>query len=362
MKNELYPGHRVRVRTFAEIAGTLDPDGALDSLPFMPEMIPFCGREFRVFRRLEKTCVEGYGARLIPNTVLLAGLRCDGAAHEGCQRQCPLLWKRAWLEPIDDTSPAEHPSVSETCGGTSYTSLPISARHENSWTLVTPPSEDSVPGQSPAIPLAHDMKVSSLKTRNGDGRYFCQSTQLGQATTYLFPISFRRCTAEFCARNVDFRKAVQFVWVPFVVKLKTKLLGRRFVQPVGNASRTPQEALELQAGEWVEVKTPREIAVTLDRQGRNRGLGFTPDMLPFCGRRYSVKGRVDRAILETTGKMHEFRHTVILQEVTCDGHSILGGCSRDVYHLWREIWLRRVPAPPDRSGAPPAHPQAMPLV
>ena len=94
MKNELYPGQGVRVRTFAEIAETLDRDGALESLPFMPEMIQFCGREFQVFRRLEKTCVEGYGARLLPNTVILEGLRCDGAAHDGCQRHCPLLWKR----------------------------------------------------------------------------------------------------------------------------------------------------------------------------------------------------------------------------------------------------------------------------
>ncbi len=311
--NELYPGHRVRVRSFTEITATLDEEGTLESLPFMPEMVPFCGREFRVFRRLEKTCVEGYGARLLPDTVLLTGVRCDGAAHDGCQRHCPLLWKRAWLEPMEERPPVEY-------------SRP--------------------PSQSPT--------AYPLKTRNSDGRYLCQSTQLGKATRYLFPISFRRCTAEFCARNVDFRKAVQFVWVPFVVKLKTKLLGRRSVQPVGNSSPTPHEALELQAGEWVEVKTPREIAMTLDRRGRNRGLGFTPDMLPFCGRRYAVKSRVDRAILETTGEMHEFKHTVILDEVTCDGHSILGGCSRDVYHLWREIWLRRVP--PEDSGVKLAHP------
>ena len=214
----------------------------------------------------------------------------------------------------------------------------------------------------PMQPPLQASVARSWKTRNGEGRYFCQSTQLGKATTYLFPITFKRCTSEFCARNVDFRKAVQFVWTPLVVKLKTKLLGRRSVQPVGHSSRTPVEALELRAGEWVEVKTPREIAPTLDRQGRNRGLGFTPDMLPFCGRRYAVRSRVDRAILETTGEMHEFKHTVILEEVTCDGHSILGGCSRDVYHLWREIWLRRVPPPSDRLGAKPAHPQAMPQV
>lgn len=312
MKTELYPGHRVRVRPFAEIAATLNQDGAFESLPFMAEMVPFCCSEFRVFRRLEKTCVEGYGARLLPNTVILEGVRCDGGAHDGCQRYCPLLWKQTWLEPID--------------GGTSV-------EHTRAQALAS--------------------TVCSLKTKTDEGHYFCQSTQLGKATRYLFPITFRRCTAEFCARNVGLRRALQFLWIPFVVKLKTKLLGLRSVQPVGDSTHTPVEALDLQAGELVEVKSPTEIAVTLDRLGRNRGLAFGPQMLPFCGRRYTVKSRVDRAILETTGQMHQFKHTVILERVTCDGHTILGGCSRDVYHLWREIWLRRVPAPPERSGERP---------
>lgn len=314
MKNELYPGHRVRVRSYQEICGTLDSNGTLESLPFMPEMVPFCGREYRVFRRLEKICVEGFGARLLPNTVLLEGVRCDGSAHDGCQRLCPLLWKRAWLEEIEEKSHSE----SSAQPSSSVTTCPF-------------------------------------KTRSDEGRYWCQSTQLNRATHYLFPLTIKRCTAEYCARNVDFRKAVEFVWNPLVVKLKTKLLGRRFVHPVGNSRRTPSEALGLQAGEWVEVKTPKEIAATVDQQGRNRGLSFTPDMLPFCGRRYAVKSRVDRAILEPTGEMHEFKNTVILDLVTCDGHSILGGCSRDVYHLWREIWLRRAP-PPVSPGSSPGLP------
>ena len=303
MKNELYPGYRVRVRPYAEIAATLDQDGTFESLPFMPEMAQFCGREFQVFRRLEKTCVEGYGARLLPNTVILEGVRCDGAAHDGCQRHCALLWKEAWLQPLEAGPLAAH-----------------------------------------QMPPAPSSTACPLKTMAGEGRFFCQSTQLGKATTYLFPITFRRCSAEFCAKNVGFRKAIQFLWTPFVVKLKTKLLGLRSVQPVGDSNRTPVESLDLQAGDWVEVKTPREIAITLDRRGRNRGLAFTPQMLPFCGRRYTVKSRVDRAILETSGEMRQFKHTVILEASTCDGHTILGGCSRDVYHLWREIWLRRVPA------------------
>ena len=41
----------------------------------MPEMVPHCGRRFRVYRRAEKTCVEGIGIQRMRNTVFLEGLR-----------------------------------------------------------------------------------------------------------------------------------------------------------------------------------------------------------------------------------------------------------------------------------------------
>ena len=40
-------GDLVEVKTPDEIASTLDSDGALDHLPFMPEMLEFCGRRFQ---------------------------------------------------------------------------------------------------------------------------------------------------------------------------------------------------------------------------------------------------------------------------------------------------------------------------
>jgi hypothetical protein len=305
---KLYPGDRVQVRSYEEIAATLDADGCLDHIPFMPEMMPLCGKHLVVRHRLTKTCVEGYGARLLARTVTLEGAYCDGSSHEGCQRSCPLLWKEAWLRPLEPRATAEDHGEVASPGG-----------------------------------------AARLRTRRDDRHFFCQSTELGRATTYLFPVSFKRCTAEFRAGNVGPRKAFEFLWLPFVVKLKTKLLGKAAVQPVGNGSSTPAEALGLRAGEFVEVKSVREISLTLDQRGRNRGLEFTPSMLPFCGRKLRVRSRVERMILETTGEMREIGNTVILEGVTCDGHTILGGCSRHVFHLWREAWLRRLPDRPGRA-------------
>ena len=49
-------GEVVEVRNEAEILSTLDRDGRLDGLPFMPEMLQFCGQRFRVYKSAHKTC------------------------------------------------------------------------------------------------------------------------------------------------------------------------------------------------------------------------------------------------------------------------------------------------------------------
>ena len=52
----LRAGDWVEVRSAAEILATLDERGRLDALPFMPEMLQYCGRRFRVFKSAHKTC------------------------------------------------------------------------------------------------------------------------------------------------------------------------------------------------------------------------------------------------------------------------------------------------------------------
>ena len=42
MKNKLKPGDIVEVLSPSEILETLDSDGTLNNLPFMPEMIAHC--------------------------------------------------------------------------------------------------------------------------------------------------------------------------------------------------------------------------------------------------------------------------------------------------------------------------------
>lgn len=75
-------------------------------------------------------------------------------------------------------------------------------------------------------------------------------------------------------------------------------------------------------------------------------LSFSP-ALRVCiaripGRRYRVKGRLDRLISDGTGEMRKLKNTVLLEGVTCRCSYLgfgVGGCSR--CEFVREIWLRR---------------------
>jgi hypothetical protein len=110
----------------------------------------------------------------------------------------------------------------------------------------------------------------------------------------------------------------------------------------------PEESLNLQAGEWVEVRSEEEVRSTLDPNGKNRGLGFMPEMWPLCGQRARVLRKVEKICLEEANRtVRSMRNTVILEGLFCQGNGI--GCDRACFYFWRECWLKRVDAP---SAAP----------
>src|SRR5260370_1542125 len=90
------------VRSAAEILQTLDENGMLEGLPFMPEMLPYIGKRFVVDKRAEKICdtINYYTSRRLPDTVLLENLRCDGSGHDGCQAECRGFSKEQWLRRV----------------------------------------------------------------------------------------------------------------------------------------------------------------------------------------------------------------------------------------------------------------------
>jgi hypothetical protein len=109
----------------------------------------------------------------------------------------------------------------------------------------------------------------------------------------------------------------------------------------GSLKRTPVGNLNLQPGEWVEVKSESEIVQTLDEKNRNRGLLFDFTLCKYKGR-YRVRNRLDKMIIESTGKMFNLQGTVVLDGVNCLCNKVFGGCPRQDPVYWREIWLKRV--------------------
>src|SRR5882672_9594708 len=111
--SKLKVGDWVEVRSKEEILKTLDSNGQLDGLPFMPEMFAFCGRRFRVYKRAHKTCdtVNESRGRRMKDAVHLEGARCNGAEHGNCEAACLVFWKTAWLRKVSEESEQSQPRL-----------------------------------------------------------------------------------------------------------------------------------------------------------------------------------------------------------------------------------------------------------
>jgi hypothetical protein len=106
--------------------------------------------------------------------------------------------------------------------------------------------------------------------------------------------------------------------------------------------RSDKSRMSFKVGDLVEVKSFEEIFETLDKEGRHRGLSFTKEMIPFCGKQFKIFKKLERIVLESTGEMRRMRTpTYLLEGVFCDG-SFHGNCDRACFAFWREVWLKPV--------------------
>lgn len=331
-RHRLRPGDVVEVRTRAEILATLDSAGALDAVPFMPEMLQFVGRRFTVAKRVEKICdtIHSSGSRRMRDTVFLEDLRCDGAAHGGCQAECRIYWKEAWLAKVGTTA------------------------HD----------ERDCDAAAALDRIARSGALAEHVDDAGAARFRCQATEAFRASEPIgSAISPGQYVREMASGNVSparfLRVAMRAVsWkIGALFRLNTGA-RRRLVPATPGADRPQSDAkLQLQPGDWVEVRSAEEIGRTLNAQGTHRGLVFSPaEMLPACGRRFRVRRRIDRLIDEKTGRMLAVKNDCIaLEGFVCTGEESTGRwfCARELYPYWREAWLKRV-APP-AAEAPAAH-------
>lgn len=308
----MYAGNWVVVRSACEILSTLDENGTLDGFPFMPEMVDWCGKSFRVQRRVDKTCIENYPLRRFPadDVVVLDGPRCDGSSHDGCKHACRIYWKHSWLRPAD-------------MGNVEI---------------------ERVDGDLDKLRVR-------LKVKKDEHRYFCQSTELLKSTED-FPLGVKHQRVRIALREIRNGD----IGILQALRLATLFLRQKILRKLGcddwlngPHKRTPPQSLNLQPGELVRVKSQAQIVETLDQRRSNRGMGICYEMMQCCGREAEVRYRVDRLINETTGAMRDISDTVALKIRGCGslGEECLcynepGDCPRGELMYWREIWLERV--------------------
>jgi hypothetical protein len=302
---KLRPGDLVEVKFPGEVLATLDAEGTLDRLPFMPEMVEFCGKQFRVSKRAIKLCSSSKSTSTMrgfatDDVVLLDELRCSGAAHDGCQKACTILWREAWLRKV------------ETGAGQS----------------------------APATQDDGAILRARLRTSTGPTTYFCQASELLKATIQLSQWArMRKCIGEIRAGNCSVPEMAQRIGIWLFWRIRRALIGQH---ARGNRKYTPVESLNVRPGELIEVKPLEGIVETLNETGRNRGLFFTPDMRLLCGQQKRVERRLEKIIVDGTGEMREVHNTVYLEGGHCGcAHVAFGGCTRREFSYWREIWLRR---------------------
>ena len=97
----LQAGELVEVKSIFEIRRTLDENDRFKGLYFMGEMRQFCGKRFRVHKKVNRILLESTEEiRKVRNTVLLEGVMCDGHVQCGCDRSCFYYWREAWLRRV----------------------------------------------------------------------------------------------------------------------------------------------------------------------------------------------------------------------------------------------------------------------
>lgn len=334
---KLNAGEFVVVRSKEEILRTLDQDGCLDGMPFMPELFQFCGQRFPVYKRAHKTCdtINNSGGRSVTHAVHLENIRCDGRAHGGCQAECLIFWKEAWLKRES---------------GHSHVADPIN------------PNGNCTEQNVVASVCRPDRKATDEPV------YVCQATQLLKASTPLSPRNLKHYWEDYTSGNFKLKwMCGVFFYASYnsLLRFGRGWGGRKLLRAIYNAvqglrgrppyprtrgriplgERTPAVTLNLQPGELVRVRSFDEILETIDWDYYNRGLRWDAEMVPYCGGVYRVRKRVRQIIDEKTGKMlHLKSEPIMLDGVTCQSmySNCRYFCPRAIYSYWREIWLERV--------------------
>jgi hypothetical protein len=305
LRHELVVGDQVEIRPWEEIKATLDAQGCLEHLPFLPEMLPWCGRRAYVFRCVHRLFDYRKTRRMrhMDGAVLLVAAVCDGASHGGCEAACHTIWKPEWLRRI---GPRERPDV-----GSGLKDAPTA-----------------------------DASIVHFGTEPPN--YVCQLTQLHAASRPIDGLTATNFLLPLISGNVAPR-AFLVGWLTHLFnELQHWRKGVSFPEfESALSSGVAREHSPLLAGDRVVVRSPAEIRSTLNDQLMHRGMWFEPDMVKHCGHRYLVQAEVRKIIDIVTCEMRTMKTPAyLLRGVHFSGERQLFNAQHEPL-FWRGVWLER---------------------
>jgi len=195
--------------------------------------------------------------------------------------------------------------------------------------------------------VAPAMRTTAGENGNQWTRYRCQNTAIPECSDLLNVWDPRPYVREYTSGNVSFGHFLRVTARAAAMEPMRKLGMVAEIHVPGTAKKDQprSQALNLRPGEWVRIKSKDEIAKMLTPDGRDRGLWFDREMVPYCGGTYRVRQRIGRFIDDRTGKLVVLKNEAItLDGVVCSGDRSICRwlCPRAVYPYWREAWLERV--------------------
>jgi hypothetical protein len=122
-----------------------------------------------------------------------------------------------------------------------------------------------------------------------------------------------------------------------------KLTGRS-TKPPASSGGIP--SAQLQAGDWVRVRSREEIEGDLNYWRQVRGCAFMPKMAEYCGTIHRVVKSMKRFVDERDLKVKKASGIILLEWVMCKGTAEFDRCDRSCLHFWREEWLEKLEEEP----------------
>jgi len=328
-------GDIVRVLPYDRISKTLDENDCHGGLLFMPNMVKYCEREFRVLKPVRWIFDERNKEMLsCRDIIVLSGPVCDGEGMldgKDCDRCCTLLWKTAWVKSTSQTF-GDGRSQAECRKG----KIVPRQRSFPSITSVEPMGETSTSKR----PSNMDNASSNQEKEAAMTREFaCQYTCLD------------RLGHKFSVVEKYWQLALR---IPPALRRRLSkysmlLLGRRINElPIDTGDHRGDGEkplkMDLASGDIVHIKPYGQIACTLNRMAKYKGLNFLPGMKRYCGQESTVLKK-PRYVLDGGGKViRECKDIVILNGLYCNGKGLVSdeGCDRCCLYYWKRDWLEKV--------------------